>query len=641
MNKNLKKVLLPFIIILILNLSSFYLSVNYALTVGYYPDFGIPIVAGILFGPYGVIGAVLGNLTGDLISIGGIDIEIMGYVIYMNTIMFGVSYLAYKLWYVSFKSRKTATPPKFINTSKILLFMGILFICSLIFGLLAKKTTILFIPDLTDIIYEVGMMYFFNIFNITFIFGVLGIWLSKYLDFVHIPKKSERKENNKLYNAIFILMIVITIIFAITDLYLQKSDLMIQIEIIIILALTFIYLTRPMTMEIINIDYDTISKKIMDIFLLTTMIVIIIGYLLGQHSALIDIINTGLDEISPIDITIKNITILIIADIALLSFFIPTMGVLRYIETKFITPIISFSQIERYIKKGDRIETEGLIDVYSEYINENNEIGMMARSYTDLISYTNEYVDNIHKIEGEKQRIEAELNIAERIQKSNLPTEAIENEIYSVSGYSRPAKEVGGDFYDYYEIDEDNVAIVIGDASGKGVPAALLSTITQAIIKQILKNEKDPSQVLYHLNNQLCEHNTEFMFITLWLGIYNTKTDILTFSNAGHDTPFINKDGVFEEIKMDKGIVLGIMEDFEFVKEETPMHNGIILYTDGITDAKNSDDEFYSEKRLMDFLNNNKFDKDIMEKLINDLDEFIKGAEQFDDMTLVFFEKHD
>ena len=136
-------------------------------------------------------------------------------------------------------------------------------------------------------------------------------------------------------------------------------------------------------------------------------------------------------------------------------------------------------------------------------------------------------------IEGEKQRIKAELNIAEKIQKSNLPTESIENEKYHIFGYSQPAKEVGGDFYDYYELDEDNVAIVIGDASGKGIPAAILSTITHSIIKQLLKTERDPSKVLYMLNNQLCENNSESMFITLWLGIYNNKTNILTFSNAG------------------------------------------------------------------------------------------------------------
>ena len=282
-----------------------------------------------------------------------------------------------------------------------------------------------------------------------------------------------------------------------------------------------------------------------------------------------------------------------------------------------------------------------MVNVYSKYIDETDEIGMMARSYTSLINYTNEYIENIHQIEGEKQRIKAELNIAEKIQKSNLPTESIENEKYHIFGYSQPAKEVGGDFYDYYELDEDNVAIVIGDASGKGIPAAILSTITHSIIKQLLKTERDPSKVLYMLNNQLCENNSESMFITLWLGIYNNKTNILTFSNAGHNFPLLMEDEKFNVLEVNKGIVLGIMEDFEFVKETIDMPKKIIVYTDGITDEKNSNGEFYGEDKLINFLNKHKSENNIITELLKDIGEFTSHEEQFDDMTIVIFDKHD
>ena len=322
-------------------------------------------------------------------------------------------------------------------------------------------------------------------------------------------------------------------------------------------------------------------------------------------------------------------------------FFIPSILILRYIENYVINPIISFSEIEKFIKKGDRIESDGLVNVYSKYIDETDEIGMMARSYTSLINYTNEYIENIHQIEGEKQRIKAELNIAEKIQKSNLPTESIENEKYHIFGYSQPAKEVGGDFYDYYELDEDNVAIVIGDASGKGIPAAILSTITHSIIKQLLKTERDPSKVLYMLNNQLCENNSESMFITLWLGIYNNKTNILTFSNAGHNFPLLMEDEKFNVLEVNKGIVLGIMEDFEFVKETIDMPKKIIVYTDGITDEKNSNGEFYGEDKLINFLNKHKSENNIITELLKDIGEFTSHEEQFDDMTIVIFDKHD
>ena len=314
---------------------------------------------------------------------------------------------------------------------------------------------------------------------------------------------------------------------------------------------------------------------------------------------------------------------------------------MRYVENKVVNPLINFSKIEKFIKKGDKIETEGLINTYSNYLDDDTEIGNLARSYTNLINFTNDYIENIHTIESEKKRIETELEIAKKIQQAILPTESIENNDYCISGFSIPAKEVGGDFYDYYPIDDENIAIIIGDASGKGVPAALLSTVSQSIIRQLIKIEKDPSKVLFSLNNQLCENNPEFMFITLWIGIYNKNTNIITYSNAGHDRPLINDNGDIKFLEMNAGIVLGIMEDFEFEKEELEITKGLLLYTDGITDEKNINEEFYGEKRLQEFLMNNPFDKNIISSILDDISNHIGGYEQFDDMTLVILEKKD
>lgn len=403
------------------------------------------------------------------------------------------------------------------------------------------------------------------------------------------------------------------------------------------MGLLLFYITKPITVEVQEVHYNRIPERIMKIFLITTLFILIVGYAIASDQVLTYVLNLYL----PIDIDEVIIFVFLIMDIIFIIFFIPSILILRYIENYVINPIISFSEIEKFIKKGDRIESDGLVNVYSKYIDETDEIGMMARSYTSLINYTNEYIENIHQIEGEKQRIKAELNIAEKIQKSNLPTESIENEKYHIFGYSQPAKEVGGDFYDYYELDEDNVAIVIGDASGKGIPAAILSTITHSIIKQLLKTERDPSKVLYMLNNQLCENNYESMFITLWLGIYNNKTNILTFSNAGHNFPLIMEDEKFNVLEVNKGIVLGIMEDFEFVKETIDMPKKIIVYTDGITDEKNSNGEFYGEDKLINFLNKHKSENNIITELLKDIGEFTSHEEQFDDMTIVIFDKHD
>ena len=632
MRKNLKKILVPFILMVSINLATYYFAIGKNFAEGYSPHLGIIFISGLLFGPYGALGSVLGNALCDLIRGYGITITIIS-----ELMSFAISVLAYKLWYEKFRIRKIITKPNLNDTTQMIIFMGIILVCGAIFSLIAKKLFFFYRPETRPISLLIGIRYFMNFVNSAFIFGIIGMLFSKHIDFIDVPKKSNRKFNAKLYKIIGILLVASTLIITITDYYFNPNNLIIIVEIIILMGLLLFYITKPITVEVQEVHYNRIPERIMKIFLITTLFILIVGYAIASDQVLAYVLNLYL----PIDIDEVIIFVFLIMDIIFIIFFIPSILILRYIENYVINPIISFSEIEKFIKKGDRIESDGLVNVYSKYIDETDEIGMMARSYTSLINYTNEYIENIHQIEGEKQRIKAELNIAEKIQKSNLPTESIENEKYHIFGYSQPAKEVGGDFYDYYELDEDNVAIVIGDASGKGIPAAILSTITQSIIKQLLKTERDPSKVLYMLNNQLCENNSESMFITLWLGIYNNKTNILTFSNAGHNFPLLMEDEKFNVLEVNKGIVLGIMEEFEFVKETIDMPKKIIVYTDGITDEKNSNGEFYGEDKLINFLNKHKSENNIITELLKDISEFTSHEEQFDDMTIVIFDKHD
>ena len=469
-------------------------------------------------------------------------------------------------------------------------------------------------------------------------FGVIGIWISRKINFIHTPKLSNRKLNKKLYFAIVLLLIISIATIIIAD-YIIKIDShhILMCETMIVLILLYSFFTKPMTSKIHQVNFTSILEKIMDSFLIVTLIILIFAMTISESTTF----GYVLIEYLPVPNSDAFVILLVFADALSLFFFIPCLIVLRSVERKVIRPIISFSKIKDFIKKGEKIESDGLINIYSEYTDEENEIGLLARSYTDLIKYNNHYIENIHKIESEKERIKAELEIAEKIQKASWPTEKMDEEDLSVFGFSKPAKEVGGDFYDYYEIDDEHVAVVIGDASGKGVPAALLSTITQAIIKLILKTEKDPAKALYILNNQLCENNTEMMFITLWLGIFNKKTNKLKFSNAGHNPPIIYQNKEFKFLNTDTGIVLGIMENYEFVTEETDVAKGIVLYTDGITDANNHDEELYGEERLIEFLNSRKLDQKIISQLMHDIDEFSENEEQFDDMTLLILEKHD
>ena len=411
----------------------------------------------------------------------------------------------------------------------------------------------------------------------------------------------------------------------------SKNENILIADLLLMQILLFAYLTRPFEHEVVPNAENTIIEKILNNFLIITLSITILG-------VIVSILNYNyLATIPDINLYLLLMPTLIITDIALILFFIPSIIILKYIENKVIQPISSFSEIESFISgENEKIEAEGLLNIYSKYVNEKNEIGTLARSYTHLINSNNNYIENIRKIEGEQKRIEAELDIATKIQASNLPTKAIETDAFIVNGYSKPAKEVGGDFFDYYLLDDDHLAIVIGDASGKGVPAALLAMVSQVLIKQLLKHDQDPSKILYLLNNQICENNSETMFLTLWLGIYNISTKELVFSNAGHNPPLIKENGNFKFLDIDTGIVIGIMDNFDYVRESITLTDESIVYTDGITDANNNDDEMYGEDGILNFLNGFESDDDLIDPLLNDIHSFTGDAEQFDDMTLLY-----
>lgn len=627
MNSELKKITISFILMLIFNLGAFYLINNENFGGGYSPHVGLIFISGLLLGPYGALGSVVGNLLCDLIRGYTLPVAILS-----GIVSFGISYLGYKLWYSNFKGSFKIKKPKLNNTSTVLLFISIIIICGILYALIHKKLFYLLYPNTIPINFEIGVRYFVNFINSSFIFGIIGIWISNKFNLFHTPKKSKKQLNKRLYNILGILLVISNLIILITDNIFNLNNSIVAVEIILIVGLLFAYLTKPVTSTISEKNQYSITERIMNIFLLTTLLICVLGYILSLDYTLV----SAIDNYFPLSKHEIVISMMVLMDILLLIFFIPSLAVLRYIENKVVKPIISFSKIEKFIEKNQKIESEGLVKIYSNYINENNEIGTLARSYTKLIKNNNEYIENIRKIEGEKERIKTELDIARKIQQSNLPREAIKNEYFTVNGYSQPAKEVGGDFFDYYNINEDNLAIVIGDVSGKGIPAALLATTTQSIIKELFKSENDPSKILYTLNNQVCENNSEVMFITMWLGIYNKSSKTLTFSNAGHNPPIIKENGKFNFLKVDEGIVLGIIEDFKFKNETVQLNNEIIIYTDGIIDANNKNNKRYGEKNLLNFFNTFKWNYDPIKPLLNDINNFVNDCEQFDDMTILY-----
>ena len=279
-------------------------------------------------------------------------------------------------------------------------------------------------------------------------------------------------------------------------------------------------------------------------------------------------------------------------------------------------------------------------------INSKNEIGDLKNDVIELAEEIDDYVDKIESISAEKHRIESELDMAKRIQLSMMPSvfppypDRNEFEIYASV---EPAREVGGDFYDFFLIDKDHLCMVMADVSGKGVPAALFMMGSKIVIKNSAMLMNSPAKILTRANESICENNEQDMFLTVWLGILELSTGKLVAANAGHEYPALMRAGEkFEIIKSKHGFVIGGFEDAIYMDYELQLEPGdkLFLYTDGLPEATNGDNEMLGIDGMLDALNENceSHTEVILNGVKNAVDGFVKEAEQFDDLTMMCIE---
>ncbi len=279
-------------------------------------------------------------------------------------------------------------------------------------------------------------------------------------------------------------------------------------------------------------------------------------------------------------------------------------------------------------------------------IKTRDEIQLLARSVHQMQVDINSYIDEITKISVEKERIGAELNIATNIQASMLPSifpAFPEQEEFDIYASMTPAKEVGGDFYDFFLVDDDHLALVMADVSGKGVPAALFMVISKTLLKNSAQMKNSPKQVLEMVNNQLCEENEAELFVTVWIGIYEISTGKMICANAGHEYPAIMRNnGKFELYKDKHGFVLAGMENARYREYELQLYKGdkLFVYTDGIPEATNEHSELFGLDRMLEALNrkNNENIETILVNVKEEVDIFVDEAAQFDDITMLGIE---
>jgi len=311
---------------------------------------------------------------------------------------------------------------------------------------------------------------------------------------------------------------------------------------------------------------------------------------------------------------------------------------MNYLLRSVIAPInVIAGEARRFVADENKISQK------LSQIHTGDEIQTLSETLLKLEVDICQYIDNLTQVTAEKERIGAELNVATQIQADMLPSifpAFPGRKEFDIFATMNPAKEVGGDFYDFFLVDEDHLALVVADVSGKGIPAALFMVIAKTLIKNQAQMGNSPKAVMEAVNNQLCENNEAEMFVTVWLGILEISTGILTAVNAGHEYPMMKQGGgAYELLNDSHGFVMGVMPGMEHEEYQIQMKpgDGIFVYSDGAPDAVNGQEDQFGRERLLEALNcrSNEMPMELLKHVKGDIDSFVGDAPQFDDITML------
>ncbi|MCR5074098.1 MAG: SpoIIE family protein phosphatase [Clostridiales bacterium] len=325
-----------------------------------------------------------------------------------------------------------------------------------------------------------------------------------------------------------------------------------------------------------------------------------------------------------------------------------TMIVLALIVTAIQSVYLNhvlLSPLKKISEEAGRFASENVTakEKLKDRIKNRDEVGQLAESIDRMEEQIVSYVSDLTTITAEKERISTELDLATRIQDDMLPNSFPafpERNDFDIYANMDPAREVGGDFYDFFLIDEDHFCMLIADVSGKGIPAALFMMAAKIILSNNALSGKSPAEILEQTNSVICKSNREEMFVTVWIGILEISTGKLKAANAGHEYPAVrHADGMYEMFHDPHGLVIGGMEESRYKEYELTLEPGsnLFLYTDGVTEAADRDGNRFGEDMLLRALNAEPdgTPEEILGTVRKAVDEFVKDAEQFDDLTML------
>ncbi len=348
-------------------------------------------------------------------------------------------------------------------------------------------------------------------------------------------------------------------------------------------------------------------------------------------------------DISVMDI-VSSIAIFVVVEIILSAVFVVLiiLFVIKYVKRRVASPLEELTEEVDRFANSDEYDKNSIKELN---INTGDEIELLYQSTNKMQRNIIEYMENLTRVTSEKERIGAELNVATQIQADMLPRifppfpERCDFDLYASMN---PAKEVGGDFYDFFMIDGKHLVLVMADVSGKGVPAALFMVIAKTLIKNKAYMGGSPSEILAYANEQLCEGNDAELFVTVWMAVIDLETGDGIAVNAGHEHPVLRRaGGNYEFVIYKHSPAVAVMEGMKFREHEFHLNPGdsIFVYTDGVPESTNSNDELMGSERMLAALNKNPDaePEEVLNNVNQSIDEFVAGAEQFDDTTMMSF----
>ena len=326
----------------------------------------------------------------------------------------------------------------------------------------------------------------------------------------------------------------------------------------------------------------------------------------------------------------------------LVTFFLFSMY--QWLRKRVIAPLKQLEEVSAsFVESSRQTQDPSRIDFKRADIHTGDEMEVLSDALNAMFDDTRRYMTNLLSVTAEKEKIGAELNVATQIQADMLPRifpafpDRREFDLYA---FMHPAREVGGDFYDFFLIDEDHLCMVIADVSGKGVPAALFMVIAKTLIKNQAMMGDDPADILGKVNEQLCEGNDAMLFVTVWISILTISTGKGIAANAGHEHPVIRRaGGSYELVVYRHSPAVAAMEGMRFRQHSFELHPGdrLFVYTDGVPEATNAESELFGNERILDVLNSQPDRKPhaLLEAMKREIDVFVGEAPQFDDITML------